>query len=220
MIAADVVLGAGVQVHHPELVNLYGCTIGDGCNIGAFVEIRRGVTVGRNVKIQAFAFLPEGVTVEDGAFIGPHACFTNDRWPRAVKPDMTPLDRDGWQVTPTLVRQGASIGANATIRCGVTIGRWAMVAAGAVVTRDVPDHAIVAGVPARVVGDARQRAAAPTWPSVSASSATATGDRTSRATRRNSRRRGSRRWPTRRKRGCGLPRGATPASPPIATAWR
>jgi len=160
MIAADVVLGQGVRVHHPELVNLYGCRIGDGCNIGAFVEIQRGATLGRNVKVQAFAFIPSGVTIEDGVFVGPHACFTNDLWPRAVKPDLTPAGAADWQVVPTVVRQGASIGANATIRCGVTIGRWAMVAAGAVVTRDVPDHVLVAGVPARAVGDTRDREAA------------------------------------------------------------
>lgn len=160
MIAADVVLGQGVRVHHPDLVNLYGCRIGDGCNIGAFVEIQRDATLGRNVKVQAFAFIPSGVTIEDGVFVGPHACFTNDHWPRAVKPDLTPAGAADWRVVPTLVRQGASIGANATIRCGVTIGRWAMVAAGAVVTRDVPDHTLVAGVPARVVGDTRDREAA------------------------------------------------------------
>lgn len=157
MIAADVRLGENVVVHHPDLVNLYGCEIGDGCMIGAFVEIRKQVKIGRNVKIQAFAFMPEGVTVEDGVFIGPHVCFTNDKYPRAVNPDGSLVEADDWEVGPTLVRQGVSIGANATIMCGITIGEYAMVGAGAVVTRDVPAYAIVAGVPARVVGDVRDR---------------------------------------------------------------
>ena len=156
MIADDVKLGQGVKVHHPQLVNLYGCEIGDGCNIGAFVEIRKTVKLGKNVKVQAFAFLPEGVTVEDGAFIGPHACFTNDMYPRSINPDGSLMGADDWELVPTTVRQGASIGANSTILCGVTIGAFAMVGAGAVVTKDVPDYAIVAGVPARVVGDTRK----------------------------------------------------------------
>jgi acetyltransferase-like isoleucine patch superfamily enzyme len=157
MIGSDVKLGKGVTIYHPELVNLYGCEIGDGCKIGAFVEIRRQVTIGRNVKVQAFVFIPEGVTIEDGVFIGPHACFTNDKYPRAVNPDGSLMAADDWRVVPTWVRQGASIGANATIVCGVTIGEQAIVAAGAVVSRDVPAHAIVAGAPARVVGDVRDR---------------------------------------------------------------
>ena len=157
MIASDVLLGEGVTIYHPELVNLYGCEIGDCCKIGAFVEIRKQVKIGRNVKIQAFAFIPEGVTIEDGVFIGPHACFTNDRYPRSLNLDGTLMGADGWTIVPTLVKQAASIGANATILCGVTIGEHALVGAGAVVTHDVPPYAIVAGVPARVVGDTRQK---------------------------------------------------------------
>jgi acetyltransferase-like isoleucine patch superfamily enzyme len=158
MITADVHLGENVVVYHPDLVNLYGCEIGDGCKIGAFVEIRKQVKIGRNVKIQAFAFIPEGVTIEDGVFIGPHVCFTNDdKYPRAVNPDGSLMEVDDWQIVPTLVKQGASVGANAAIMCGITIGEYAMVGAGAVVTHDVPAHAIVAGVPARVVGDVRDR---------------------------------------------------------------
>jgi acetyltransferase-like isoleucine patch superfamily enzyme len=155
MIASDVRLGEGVIIYHPDLVNLYSCEIGDGCKIGAFVEIRKQVKIGRNVKIQAFAFIPEGVTVEDGVLIGPHVCFTNDKYPRAVNPDGSLMGADDWEIVPTLVKQGASIGANATIMCGITIGEQAMVGAGAVVTRDVPAYAIVAGVPARLVGDVR-----------------------------------------------------------------
>lgn len=157
MIAADIQLGKNVVIYHPDLVNLYGCEIGDGCKIGAFVEIRKQVKIGRNAKIQAFAFIPEGVTIEDGAFIGPHVCFTNDKFPRAVNPDGSLMEADDWEIIPTLVKRGASIGANATIMCGVTIGEQAMVGAGAVVTRDVPAYAIVAGVPARVVGDVRNQ---------------------------------------------------------------
>jgi UDP-2-acetamido-3-amino-2,3-dideoxy-glucuronate N-acetyltransferase len=151
MIASDVQLGAGVVIHHPELVNLYGCTIGDGCKIASFVEIQRGVTIGRGVKVEAFAFIPTGVTIEDGAFVGPHACFTNDRDPHATDESGRPLAADEWEVVPTLVRRGASIGANATILCGVAIGEGALVGAGSVVTRDVPAHSLVVGNPARMV---------------------------------------------------------------------
>ncbi len=151
MIAPDVRLGANVTIHHPEQVNLYGCVVGDGCKIASFVEIQRGVTIGRNVKIEAFAFVPVGVTIEDGAFIGPHVCFTNDRYPRATGEDGELLDADHWEVVSTVVGRGASIGANATIICGVTIGEGALVGAGSVVTRDVPAHSLVAGNPARVI---------------------------------------------------------------------
>src|ERR1700687_4090674 len=137
VIAPDVSLGRNVSIPHPELVNLYGCTVGDGCKIASFVEIQRGVVLGKNVKVEAFAFIPTGVTIEDGAFIGPHVCFTNDRYPRAVSDDGEPLGSDDWQVVPTLVKRGAAIGANATIVCGVTIGAGAMVGAGRTITRDV-----------------------------------------------------------------------------------
>jgi len=157
MIASDVVLGRDVVIYHPELVNLYGCEIGDGSKIGAFVEIRKQVRIGRNVKLQAFVFIPEGVTIEDGVFLGPHVCFTNDLFPRATHSDGTLMQAADWTLLPTLVKQGASIGANATLLCGITIGEGALVGAGAVVTKDVPAYAIVAGVPARVIGDVRQR---------------------------------------------------------------
>jgi UDP-2-acetamido-3-amino-2,3-dideoxy-glucuronate N-acetyltransferase len=157
MIAKDVQLGTGVIVYHPDLVNLYGCEIGDNCKIGSFVEIRKQVKIGNNVKIQAFAFIPEGVTIEDGVFIGPHVCFTNDKYPRSVNPDGSLMNADDWEIIPTLVKQGASIGANATILCGITIGQYALVGAGAVVTGNVPAYAIIAGVPARLVGDVRER---------------------------------------------------------------
>lgn len=158
MIKDDVKLGQGAIVFQPDLVNLYGCDIGDETKIGAFVEIRKGVVIGKRCKIQAFAFIPEGVTVEDGVFIGPHVCFTNDLFPRAVNDDGSLQSAADWVTTPTLVKAGASIGANATILCGITIGRSALVGAGAVVTKDVPDFAIVGGNPAKVLGDARARA--------------------------------------------------------------
>jgi len=123
-----------------DFVNLYGCRIGRECRIAAYVEIQRGVVIGDRVKVEAFAFIPTGVTIEDEVFIGPRATFTNDLHPRAV---------GDWEITPTEVRQGASIGAGAVIVCGVTIGENAMVGAGAVVTRDVPPGAVVAGNPAR-----------------------------------------------------------------------
>jgi UDP-2-acetamido-3-amino-2,3-dideoxy-glucuronate N-acetyltransferase len=126
-----------------DYVNLYGCKIGTGCRIAAYVEIQRGVKIGDRCKIEAFAFIPSGVTIEDEVFVGPHACFTNDRVPKAV---------GDWEITPTLVKKGASIGANATIVCGVTIGENALVGAGAVVTKDVPANAIVAGAPAKMIG--------------------------------------------------------------------
>jgi acetyltransferase-like isoleucine patch superfamily enzyme len=153
-ISENVVLGEGVMIYHPDLVNLYGCEIGDGTKIGAFVEIQKNAFVGANVKIQAFAFIPEGVTIGDGVFIGPHATFTNDVYPRAINPDGSLQEAEDWQVIPTIVEKGASIGANATILCGITISEFAMIGAGAVVTKDVPPRKLVVGSPARIIGDA------------------------------------------------------------------
>src|SRR2546427_12201449 len=113
MIAADVTLGRNVVVPHPELVNLYGCRIGDGCKIASFVEIQRGVVLGKNVKVEAFAFIPTGVTIEDGAFIGPHVCFSNDRYARAVSDDGKPLEPDAARVRATRVERGAASRATA-----------------------------------------------------------------------------------------------------------
>ena len=149
---ASVVLGEGVVIHHRELVNLYGCSIGAGTRIGAFVEIQKGAVVGERCKISSHSFLCEGVTIEDEVFVGHGVMFTNDRRPRATNDDGTLQGADDWTVEPTRVKRRASIGSNATILSNVTIGEGALVAAGAVVTRDVPDGAIVAGVPARVVG--------------------------------------------------------------------
>jgi acetyltransferase-like isoleucine patch superfamily enzyme len=155
MIGNDVKLGENVVIYHPELVNMYGCEVGDGSKIGAFVEIRKRVKIGCNVKIQAFAFIPEDVTIEDGVFIGPHVCFTNDKYPRAVNEDGSLMQAEDWESVPTLVKRHASIGANATVLCGITVGEHSMVGAGAVVLHDVPAYAIVAGAPACLIGDTR-----------------------------------------------------------------
>lgn len=151
-ISDDVILGRDVRIFQPDLVNLYGCSIGDDTKIGAFVEIQKNVSVGARCKISSHSFICEGVTVEDEVFVGHGVMFTNDVYPRAVNHDGSmQTDRD-WTVIKTTVKKGASIGTNATIIAGITIGRLAMVGAGAVVTKDVPDFAIVAGVPARVIG--------------------------------------------------------------------
>lgn len=151
MIAPNVRLDDGTVVHHPDLVNLYGCAIGSGTRIGTFVEIQKNVLIGRNCKISSHSFLCEGVTLEDGVFIGHGVMFTNDTYPRAVNIDGSLQTEGDWIVIPTLVKRHASIGSNATILPGVTIGEAAQVGAGAVVTKDVPDGAIVAGVPARMI---------------------------------------------------------------------
>ena len=157
MIAPDVQLGAGVVIHHPDLVNLYGCRIGPETRIGTFVEIQKGASVGSRCKISSHTFVCEGVTIEDAVFVGHGVMFINDTYPSAVTADGVLQTDADWQVARTLVRAGASIGSNATILGGVTVGEGALVGAGAVVTHDVPDHAIVAGVPARIVGDVRTR---------------------------------------------------------------
>jgi UDP-2-acetamido-3-amino-2,3-dideoxy-glucuronate N-acetyltransferase len=126
-----------------DYVNIFGCKIGKNCKIAAFVEIQKDVTIGDNCAIEAFTFIPSGVTIEDEVFIGPHVCFTNDKKPRAVNP--------GWKTIPTVVKKGASIGAGSVILCGVTIGEKAMVAAGSVVTKDVPQKTLVAGNPSKPV---------------------------------------------------------------------
>ena len=157
MISPDVTLGERVAVPRPDLVNLYGCCVGDDTKIGPFVEIQRGVSVGARCKVSSHAFLCEGVTIEDEVFVGHGVMFTNDLYPRAANPDGSPQSEADWTVVPTLIRRTASVGSNATIIAGVTIGVGALVGAGAVVTKDVPDYAIVAGVPARIVGDTRNQ---------------------------------------------------------------
>jgi UDP-2-acetamido-3-amino-2,3-dideoxy-glucuronate N-acetyltransferase len=158
MIASDVVLGEGVVIRQPQLVNLYGCRIGDATRIGAFVEIQRGAVIGRACKISSHSFICDGVTLEDGVFVGHGVMFTNDLFPRALAPNGQLQTETDWELVPTRVAAGASIGSNATIVAGVTIGRGALIGAGAVVTHDVPPYAIVAGVPARILGDVRSNA--------------------------------------------------------------
>lgn len=136
-----------------NFVNAYGCTIGDNSKIGAFVEIQKNAFIGNNCKISSHSFICEGVIIEDNVFIGHGVMFTNDRFPRAANQDGTLQTEADWKVLTTRVKRSASIGSNATIIPGVTIGEGALIGAGAVVTKDVPDHAIVAGVPARVIGN-------------------------------------------------------------------
>jgi UDP-2-acetamido-3-amino-2,3-dideoxy-glucuronate N-acetyltransferase len=144
-------IGDGVQIWLFCQVR-EGARIGDGCVLGKGVYVDNDVTIGARCKIQNHASLYHGVTLEDGVFVGPHVCFTNDKVPRAVNPDLSLKSASDWQVSETRVKTGAALGANSTIVCGVTIGAWAMVAAGAVVTKDVADHALVAGNPARQIG--------------------------------------------------------------------
>jgi acetyltransferase-like isoleucine patch superfamily enzyme len=149
LIAPDVVLGNDVAIYN--FVNLYGCRIGDSTKIGSFVEIQKGVSIGRNCKVSSHTFICEGVTVEDEVFIGHGVNFINDKYPRATTSEGELQTEADWTVERTLVQRGASIGTNATILGGITIGERSIVGAGSVVTRDVPAGAIVAGNPARVL---------------------------------------------------------------------
>ncbi len=149
VIAPDVVLGRDVRIYN--FVNLYGCRIGDETRIGTFVEIQKGAIVGARCKISSHTFICEGVHVEDEVFVGHGVQFINDRYPRATNRDGTPQTDADWPLAPTIVRHGASIGTGATILGGLEIGARAIVGAGAVVTRDVPPGAIVAGNPARIL---------------------------------------------------------------------
>ena len=155
MIADDVELGDGVEIPHPGLVNLYGCRIGGGTRIGAFVEVQRGAVIGHNCKISTHSFICTGVTIEDDVFVGHGVMFLNDLFPRATNERGELQSEVDWQPAETRVEKGASIGSNATILGGVVLGRHSVVGAGAVVTRDVPEFAIVAGVPTRVLRDVR-----------------------------------------------------------------
>ena len=154
-IAPDVTLGQDVGIF--AFVNLYGCTIGDGTRIGTFVEVQRGASIGARCKIQSHTFVCDGVEIGDEVFVGHGVMFINDLYPGATNEDGSLQTEADWKVVETRIKSRASIGSNATIMGGVTIGEHALVGAGAVVTRDVPAYAIVAGVPARLVGDTRQR---------------------------------------------------------------
>jgi UDP-2-acetamido-3-amino-2,3-dideoxy-glucuronate N-acetyltransferase len=149
-IAPSATLGPGVVIHHPDQVNLYGCRVGADTRIGSFVEIQKNANIGARCKISSHTFICEGVNIEDEVFVGHGVMFINDRYPRATA-DGQPQTENDWKVITTTVRRGASIGSGAVIMCGVTIGQEAMIGAGAVVTHDVPDKAVVAGVPARVM---------------------------------------------------------------------
>ncbi|OYQ63078.1 N-acetyltransferase [Pseudanabaena sp. SR411] len=153
----DVQLSESVKIFHPQLVNLYGCRIDDDTKIGTFVEIQKNVEVGKRCKISSHTFLCEGVVIEDEVFIGHGVMFTNDLYPRSTNTDGSLQTEADWAVVKTYVKRGASIGSNATILAGITIGENALVGAGAVVTHDVLEYSIVVGVPARVVGDVRDR---------------------------------------------------------------
>ena len=151
-IASDVKLGANVKLS--KFINLYGCSVGDNTKIGACVEIQKNARIGANCKISSHTFICEGVIVEDGAFIGHGVMFTNDKYPRSVNEDGSMQTEADWKVVPTYVKKGASIGSNATILCGVTVGEYAIVGAGSVVTKDVPPKTIVAGNPAKKIRNA------------------------------------------------------------------
>lgn len=144
-------IGEGASIWHQAQVR-EGAVIGPGCIIGKGVYVGVDVSLGANCKVQNYSCLYEGVTLEDGVFVGPEVVFTNDRFPRAINPDGTLKTTDDWHVGPSLVRYGAAIGSRSVIVPGITIGRWALVGAGSVVTKDVPDHALVVGTPARQMG--------------------------------------------------------------------
>lgn len=156
-IKGDVNLGRNVKIFHPDMVNLYGCEIGDETTIGPFVEIQSGAVIGSRCKVSSHTFICTGVTVEDEVFIGHGVMFINDIYPRATNEDGSRQSESDWHLEKTLVRHRASIGSNATIMGGVVIGEEAIIGAGAVVTHDVPQHTIVAGVPAQVIGDLRAK---------------------------------------------------------------
>lgn len=144
-------IGEGSSIWHHSQVR-EGARLGQNCILGKGVYIDAGVQIGSNVKIQNYVSVYHGVTIEDGVFIGPHVCFTNDLRPRAINPDGTLKAADDWNLSETLIKRGAALGANATVRCGVTIGEWAMVGSGSVITRDIPAYGLVMGNPARLKG--------------------------------------------------------------------
>lgn len=145
----NVKVGAGVRIFN--FVNAYGCSIDDNSKVGAFVEIQKGASIGKNCKISSHTFICEGVHIEDNCFVGHGVMFTNDLFPRATNPDGSQQTDADWKLVETFVKKGASIGSNATILCGITIGENALIGAGAMVTRDVPANTIVAGNPAKII---------------------------------------------------------------------
>ena len=152
----DSIIEKSVIINHPELVNIYGCKIGEFCKVGSFVEIQKNVNIGRNCKISSHSFICEGVTIEDDVFIGHGVMFINDRFPKSTNSNGTPkLDGD-WKLESTMIRKSVSIGTGAIILCGVKIGEGALVGAGAVVTQDVKPFSTVTGIPARLLRDSNE----------------------------------------------------------------
>jgi UDP-2-acetamido-3-amino-2,3-dideoxy-glucuronate N-acetyltransferase len=145
----NVTVGKGVRIFN--FVNAYNCSIGDNTKVGTFVEIQKGASIGKNCKISSHSFICEGVHLEDNVFVGHGVMFTNDLFPRATNPDGSQQTDSDWKVVKTLVKKGASIGSNATILCGITIGENALVGAGSMVTKDVPPNSVVAGNPSRII---------------------------------------------------------------------
>ena len=148
-IAPNVILGKDVVLN--DFINLYGCTIGDGTRIGPFVEVQKNAIIGKHCKIQSHTFICEGVTIEDEVFVSHGVMFINDKFPRATNDSGKLQTEEDWNVVPTLIKRGASIGSNATVMCGITVGTCSIIGAGSVVINDVPDNVIVAGNPARVI---------------------------------------------------------------------
>ncbi|HLA58003.1 MAG TPA: acyltransferase [Puia sp.] len=145
----NVSLGKGTKIFN--FVNAYGCSIDDNSKIGAFVEIQKGAFIGKNCKISSHTFICEGVHIEDNVFVGHGVMFTNDLFPKATNADGSPQTEADWKLIKTIVKKGASIGSNATILCGITIGENALIGAGSVVTKDVLPNTVVAGVPAKII---------------------------------------------------------------------
>ena len=144
-------IGIDVTIHHPDLVNIYGCEVAEGSKIGSFVEIQKNVKIGKNCKISSHSFICEGVHIEENVFIGHGVMFINDRFPKACNENGNPLKDGEWHLENTLIKRSASIGTGAVILCGVTIGEGALIGAGAVVTKDVDAFSVVSGVPARLL---------------------------------------------------------------------
>ena len=148
-IASDVIIGKDVVLN--DFINLYGCRIDDGTRVGPFVEIQKKAFIGKNCKISSHTFICEGVTIEDEVFVGHGVMFINDRYPRATSESGGLQTEEDWEVIPTVIKKGASIGSNATILCGITVGTGAIIGAGSVVIKDVPAMSVVAGNPAKII---------------------------------------------------------------------